>query len=352
MPVRRNGKWYGRVSLNGLRKEKKFPTKRDAVAWEVAMKDKKSSSKSGGGILLHVLIDKYVAHCEKLGQSKKHVDDKERTFLTFLKVSRTARTSVDDLEYETVQETMNEIAEKMSPHRANVHLTHLNSMWNWGMKRLRIPQDNPFLIERYTTDKAPVYVPPVEDFWKLIEVLAPHEERLVMAFLYTSARRNELLALKWDAVELKNKVVFLDTRKRKGGGLHRDPIPMAPELVELLQAQRLETGFKEYVFICHRTGKPYGPTTKVMNNWCKKAGLEKSFNFHAIRHLSASVLVSKGYSLTDVQSMLRHKNTTTTQKYVHSLGFQGLSLEGAFDAVHGERKVSKKVSRTKKRVNG
>ncbi|MCI5207708.1 MAG: hypothetical protein D3910_02690 [Candidatus Electrothrix sp. ATG2] len=40
---------------------------------------------------------------------------------------------------------------------------------------------------------------------------------------------------------------------------------------------------------------------------------------HGIRHLSASILISNKVSLLDVQTILRHKNLTTTQRYVHRL---------------------------------
>ncbi|MCI5157104.1 MAG: site-specific integrase, partial [Candidatus Electrothrix sp. AUS1_2] len=43
------------------------------------------------------------------------------------------------------------------------------------------------------------------------------------------------------------------------------------------------------------------------------------FGIHSIRHLSASILIRNKVSLIDVQTVLRHKNMTTTQRYVHRL---------------------------------
>jgi site-specific recombinase XerD len=45
----------------------------------------------------------------------------------------------------------------------------------------------------------------------------------------------------------------------------------------------------------------------------------KEFGLHGIRHLTASVLISNKSSLADVQIVLRHKNMTTTQDYVHPM---------------------------------
>lgn len=43
----------------------------------------------------------------------------------------------------------------------------------------------------------------------------------------------------------------------------------------------------------------------------------KRFGLHAIRHLSVSILFKNGLSLIDIQTILRHKKTTTTERYLH-----------------------------------
>lgn len=350
MPVKRKNKWYGRVSLNGLRKEKQFPRKKDAIAWEVMMRDAISSPREDG-IKLHVLLDDYLKSCESRGQTEKHLKDKERAYIKFLELTGTAMTPVTDITYDLVQRALNYVAKKVSPHRANVHRKFLVAAWNWGIRPFHLPKENPFAVETYRVDKTAKYIPPVEDFWFLVDALEPHEARLLMTFLFTGGRRTEILTLKWADVDFAKNIVWLETRKRRGGGMHRDAIPMISDLAEVLQEQRLHTGFKEYVFICPKTRKPYSPLTKVMNKWCVKAGIAP-FNFHAIRHLSASILADKGYSLPNIQKLLRHQAVTTTARYLHSLGLTGLDLEGAFDRPVRKPKVSELVNKTEKRVSG
>lgn len=350
MPVKRKGKWYGRVSLNGLRKEKQFPTKKDAKAWEVMMRDATSSPREDG-IKLHVLLDDYLESCENRGQTEKHIKDKERAYLTFMELTGTALTPLNEISYDLVQKALNYVAKKVSPHRANVHRKFLVAAWNWGIRPFNLPKENPFAVETYRVDRNPKYVPPVEDFWTLVDNVQPHEARLLMTFLFTGGRRTEVLSLRWTDVDFKKKVIWLQTRKRRGGGMHRDAIPMISDLIEILQDQRLETGFKEFVFISPKTKKPYSHLTKVMNKWCEKAGIIP-FNFHAIRHLSASILADKGYSLPNIQKLLRHQSVTTTARYLHSLGLTDLDLEGAFDRPVKKQEVNKKVSKNVKRGFG
>jgi len=44
------------------------------------------------------------------------------------------------------------------------------------------------------------------------------------------------------------------------------------------------------------------------------------FRFHALRHFGASVLERANVPIGSIQRLLGHKNRTTTQIYLHSIG--------------------------------
>lgn len=46
------------------------------------------------------------------------------------------------------------------------------------------------------------------------------------------------------------------------------------------------------------------------------------FGFHAIRHLSASILFNLGYEVGVIQQILRHKSPNTTERYLRSIGME------------------------------
>jgi integrase len=46
------------------------------------------------------------------------------------------------------------------------------------------------------------------------------------------------------------------------------------------------------------------------------------FGFHAIRHLSASILFKLGYEVGVMQAILRHKSPNTTERYLRSIGLE------------------------------
>ncbi|CAK8714702.1 hypothetical protein KKHLCK_03760 [Candidatus Electrothrix laxa] len=80
----------------------------------------------------------------------------------------------------------------------------------------------------------------------------------------------------------------------------------------------LPTVTGEWAFLNPVTELPYASRQRWVPRLCKKAGV-KEFGLHGIRHLSASILISNKVSLLDVQTILRHKNLTTTQGYIHRL---------------------------------
>ncbi len=55
-----------------------------------------------------------------------------------------------------------------------------------------------------------------------------------------------------------------------------------------------------------------------------RAHYKSPFGFHAIRHLSATNLYHLGYSVSVIQKILRHKNPSTTELYLGSLGLENV----------------------------
>ena len=85
----------------------------------------------------------------------------------------------------------------------------------------------------------------------------------------------------------------------------------------------------EHVFVCLENtpfcedyyGKPFKVRQHFMKKLCEKAKVGQ-FGFHSIRHLVATILYHKGYTLSEIQAILRHKNPTTTEKYLRNLGLK------------------------------
>ena len=70
-----------------------------------------------------------------------------------------------------------------------------------------------------------------------------------------------------------------------------------------------------------KSSKATSILTHGVKRLCEKAGVPR-FGFHAIRHLTASILYWLGKPVGVIQAILRHKSASTTERYLRSLGLE------------------------------
>ncbi len=188
------------------------------------------------------------------------------------------------------------------------------------------------------------------------------DQLMLLAYLHLAARRSEIFRLKWSDVDFKAKRIRLWTSKREGGNREADWLPMTQELAQGLLSwweNRLSMkGIdKEHVFVCldHTAfcvlyyGKPFSYRLHFLPSLCQKAEVTP-FGFHGIRHLTASILYQKGYSLAVIQAILRHKNPNTTARYLQTLGLEQTrealeeGLKGPAQVIQFEQIAQKQAS--------
>ena len=271
--------------------------------------------------------------------ARKTYDEKRSAFKGFLSYEAVnSDMSVEKINVTIADNHLSEQNDLRSGYAANKDRKNLSCAWDWGVKKIpEFPRDliNPFrTVEKFSEERFPRYVPPEEDFWKIYNIADGQDKIMLLSSLHLASRRGELFRLKRQDIDFKNDTITLWTKKRKGGNLEPDVLPMTKELREaMLPWCRIrlshDTIDKEHVFICldktpfckEYYGKPFQKRQHFMKRICKKAGV-KSFGFHAIRHLTASILYRKGYSVSFIQKVLRHQNPTTIEKYLRSLGIE------------------------------
>ena len=84
-----------------------------------------------------------------------------------------------------------------SGYAANKDRKNLVAAWNWGIKYLQLPKENPCQVERFPEKKQPRYVPHERDFWKVYEVAwTKQDATMLLGYLHLAARRSELYITK------------------------------------------------------------------------------------------------------------------------------------------------------------
>lgn len=227
---------------------------------------------------------------------------------------------------------------------ANKDRKNLAAAWQWGRKYLDgFPRNqvNPFsAVDKFPQQKHPRYVPPREDFDRVLALAKGQDHVMLTAFLHLAARRGEIFNLTWQDVNFEEGQVFLSTRKTRDGSMNRVMLRMSTELQGELLWWWKHRPFKraKHVFVMleescsprHNPGEPFKTRQHFMKTICRRANV-KPFGFHAIRHLSASYLYKIGKPLSLIQRLLRHEAPSTTERYLKSLGSETEELKRAVD---------------------
>ena len=164
---------------------------------------------------------------------------------------------------------------------------------------------------------------------------------LIHLALNTGCRRGELTGLKWSDIDFQTSVLTVSrsnykltgdkeikSKSTKTGKSRRIILP--PYCLPMLRqyrAEQLQTQMlmgdawhgDDWIFI-QADGTPMYPTTPTLqfSRFLKRHNLEHK-KFHALRHTSATLLLSNGTNIKNVSARLGHAQLKTTNRYVHAV---------------------------------
>lgn len=186
---------------------------------------------------------------------------------------------------------------------------------------------------------------------KKIEQKQAHLKPIIIFALNTGCRKEEILSLKWEQVDLKHGFINL-TRTKNGEGRQ---IPINDTLHETLKGltRRLDCPYVFYEVVTTKneagkiveTAKRFQDVKRSFQTACKKAGIY-DFVFHSLRHTFASHLVMAGIDLTTVSRLMGHKSLTMTLRYSH---LAPNHLTSAVNALNTSMSVSTKLAQETKK---
>lgn len=128
---------------------------------------------------------------------------------------------------------------------------------------------------------------------------------LITLAIETGMRRGELLALRWQHIDLEKRVAHLPMTKNGGS---RD-VPLSTRAVETLSS--LRTGESETVF----TAAP-NAVRLAWERLTRRVGLN-DLHLHDLRHEAVSRLFEKGFNVVEVASISGHRELRMLARYTH-----------------------------------
>jgi integrase len=213
------------------------------------------------------------------------------------------------------------------------HLTLLVTMLNvavdlgWLTKVPRIRKPKVRLISQDFS-----YLRTDEEIGRLLAAAKEEDEAVAVFYataVYTGARAGELAGLRWDDVDLEQRLITI--QRSFDGPTKADDVryvPVLDVLLPILRTWRLRHPGR--LVFTNRDGGMLGPSGRIFQEvlhrvlaraefpWIQRGGKRVRYiHFHDLRHTFASHWVMKGGDLFKLQKILGHKSVAMTLRYAH-----------------------------------
>ena len=202
-----------------------------------------------------------------------------------------------------------------APATLNKELGLMKTAFNVAIREWEWCRDNPVRrVAMERVNNARVRYLNDEEFDRVLGKCPDWLRPIVLTARYTGMRRENVVSLRWDQVDLFRKVILLDQTKNGD----RLGIPLCERAAEVFKVlARVRHIRSKYVFTGSE-GQPYegAAVSMAFIRACRTAGIE-NFRFHDLRHTFASLLVQRGVDLYRVQRLLGHRDGRMTQRYSH-----------------------------------
>ena len=132
--------------------------------------------------------------------------------------------------------------------------------------------------------------------------------------LYTGARKDAILSLRWQQVDLENGLIDFLPPGEKQSNKRRAKIPIPQRLLGHLKRARIRGSDLGYVI--HKDGKRLKDVKHAFSEACIKAGVFEATP-HTLRHTCGTWLAQRGVSLFEIGGWLGQSNERTVELYAH-----------------------------------
>lgn len=266
------------------------------------------------------LLERYrTEHLVHSGKGARHIEEQQRQ-LDWLS-SDLGDYTLFDLAPSMITASRSRLLNKMvrgsvlKPSTANRYLATLSHALSIGVREYGWLDDNPMRkISKLKEPRGRVRYLSDDERKALLQAAQKQQNQalylLIVLAISTGARKNELLSLKWSAVDFKRgQMTFHET---KNGD--RRTVPLTGHAFELLQAWQAESK-SMHVFRARTADKPM-LVDKPFQVLVRSVGLD-DFRFHDLRHSCASYLAMNGASLAEIAEVLGHKTLAMVKRYAH-----------------------------------
>jgi integrase len=308
---RPSGKWQATVRRDGTSASKTFTKRGDAVKWarDAEMRAERGELHQPEPALsdTRTLADALVEFRDKVVQSHRSAPNETASINAVLRRDQwLARTKLDELTTVQVSKWRDQRLQEVAASTVVRELTLLQGSIEHalGVDTVNVVK----LVKRPRVDDRRERRLRSGEWQALMDACDRDRNKLLRPLLVlaveTGMRRGELLAMRWQHLDLQRCTVFLP--KTKNG--HARTVPLSPTAVHVLG------------------GLPCTDDRCIpLGGDCVRQGFERvraragidDLRLHDLRHECISRLVERGLSLAEVQQVSGHRTLQMLQRYVH-----------------------------------
>lgn len=310
----RKDRWQARVVREGYPAEvKTFSSKVGAERWARAVEAEMdrgtfASASEAQRTTLGEIISRYMREVTPTMKSAR--EDLIR--LKALSRREICRLSMANLSAAKVAAYRDERLQEVSPGTIIRELAYLSAIINHARREWDINTVNPLqLVRKPATPQGRTRLLTTQERGQLIAELEPHERRnplmkpLVLLALETAMRRGELLAMRWEHVNLGRRTVYLPDTKNG----HARTVPLSSAAVRVIEElPRCITGQVFPIKACS--------VVAAFTKATKRAKLD-DFRFHDLRHTAVSSLAHKLPNVIELAAVTGHRSLAVLKRYYH-----------------------------------
>ena len=195
----------------------------------------------------------------------------------------------------------------LSQNSIAIYTRHLSALWTYFVHKKYVHEN---IIIKITPQQKAVEVIPMSDMKKILKYYKKRNiahYRLIYFLLLTGFRISSALALNWEQVDFKNKLITATNVKAKKIFY----FPIHPELEVLLKEMKQKDGR----LFDYATGGSPNFWRKEISRMFEKRLIKKKYTLHSIRKTFTSYLVNSGVNQSILTKLLDHSSIRITDSF-------------------------------------
>ena len=310
----RSGTWQARVLREGYPAEvKSFATRAEAQRWarqiEGAMDSGGYQSRCDADKML--LSDALLRYAKEVSPTKRGYRD-EVIRINALRRAKMAAYSMAKLSPAIVAGFRDERLKGVGAGAVIRDLSLLSSVINHARREWGVTVNNPcLLVKKPPIPAGRTRVLSADEERLLLAAVVPTGRRnpemlpLVQLALQTAMRRGELLALRWEHIDLEAQTAYLPTSKNG----HPRLVPLSSTAVAVLASKQRLAGGQVFSIAAQTAAAAFTKATV-------RASI-KGLRFHDLRHTATSRMADKLPNVIELAAVTGHRSIQMLKRYYH-----------------------------------